>query len=256
MDYTVAAVDEALGLLDMVAAHPGLGVTELAKRSGNTKARAFRLLCTLEGRGFVERRGDPAVYKLGNRTLLLGAAAREQIDLVSLAQPHLEALGALFNETVHLRARDGLTSVCIALRESTQDIRVSTHLGKRRPLHAGSSGKVILAFSPEELRQAILNSELTRYTPATLVQRSKLAQELAKVKSQGYATSTGEVSPDIRSVAVPVRDATGQVVATLGLSAPAARASDEVMSSYVKALVDKAAVLSRELGFRGGNGGD
>ena len=255
MDYTVAAVDEALGLLDMVAEHPGLGVTELAKRSGNTKARAFRLLCTLEGRGFVVRHGDPAVYKLGTRTLLLGAAAREQIDLVSLSQRHLEALGALFNETAHMRVRDGLTSVCVALWESTQDVRVGTHIGKRRPLHAGSSGKVILAFSPEELRQAILDSELIRYTPATLVQRSKLDQKLAKIKAQVYATSSGEVSPDIRSVAAPVRDATGQVVATLGISAPAGRTNDETVARFVKALVDKAALLSGELGFRGGVAG-
>lgn len=248
MEYTVAAVDEALGLLSLVAEHPGLGVTELARRSGNTKARAFRLLSTLEGRGFVERQGESAVYHLGHKTLLLGLAARDQISLVSRAQRHLDELGRRFNETVHIRVRDGLESVCVALWESGQDVRVSTHIGKRRPLHAGSSGKVLLAYGPEEIRQAILSSELERYTPNTIVQRSKLAQELTKVKAQGYATSFAEVAQDIRSVAAPVRDATGQVVATLGLSVPSTRASEATMKTFIDAVVGAAAVLSRELG--------
>jgi IclR family KDG regulon transcriptional repressor len=230
MDYTVAAVDEALGLLFLVAENPGLGVTELAKRSSNTKARAFRLLSTLEGRGFVQRHGDPAVYKLGHRTLLLGIAAQSQIDLVSLAQRHLNELGQRFNETVH--------------------VRVGTHLGKRRPLHAGSSGKVILAFGSDDIREAILNSELTRYTPQTIVQRGKLAQELAKVKAQGYATSFGEVATDIRSLAVPVRDAKGQVIATMGMSVPANRAGEDAMATFVQEVVAKARLLSAELGYR------
>jgi IclR family KDG regulon transcriptional repressor len=250
MDYTVAAVDEALGLLFLVAENPGLGVTELAKRSSNTKARAFRLLSTLEGRGFVQRHGDPAVYKLGHRTLLLGIAAQSQIDLVSLAQRHLNELGQRFNETVHVRVRDGLESVCVAMYESTRDVRVGTHLGKRRPLHAGSSGKVILAFGSDDIREAILNSELTRYTPQTIVQRGKLAQELAKVKAQGYATSFGEVATDIRSLAVPVRDAKGQVIATMGMSVPANRAGEDAMATFVQEVVAKARLLSAELGYR------
>lgn len=248
MEYTVAAVDEALGLLVIVAAQPGLGVTELARRSGNTKARAFRLLCTLEGRGFVERHGDPAVYKLGHQALLMGVAAHEQISLVNQAQRYLRELHDLFNELVQVRVRDGLETVCVAMVESTQDVRVSTHVGRRRPLHAGSSGKVHLAFGPEEIRQAVLASDLQRFTPHTLVQRSKLSQELAKIRTQGYATSMSEVSMDIKSVAAPVRDASGEVVATLGLSAPANRATDKLMSAFVEGVVSRANALSRDLG--------
>jgi DNA-binding IclR family transcriptional regulator len=127
---------------------------------------------------------------------------------------------------------------------------VGTHLGKRRPLHAGSSGKVILAFGPEEIREAILNSELARYTPQTIVQRGKLAQELAKVKAQGYATSNAEVATDIRSVAAPVREAKGQVIATLGMSVPANRAGEEAMAVFVREVVASARLLSAELGYR------
>jgi len=248
MEYTVAAVDEALGLLVIVASQPGLGVTELARRSGNTKARAFRLLCTLEGRGFVERHGDPAVYKLGHQALLMGVAANEQISLVSRAQRYMRELHDLFNELVQVRVRDGLETVCVALVDSTQDVRVSTHVGRRRPLYAGSSGKVHLAFASEDIRQAVLTSELQRFTPNTLTQRSKLLQELNKVRTQGYATSISEVSLDIKSVAAPVRDSSGEVIATLGLSSPASRTDDKLMKSFVDAVVSRANSLSRDLG--------
>lgn len=250
MDYTVSAVDEALGLLLLVADSPGVGVTELAKRSNNTKARAFRLLSTLEGRGFVQRYSDPPVYKLGHRTLLLGFAAQSQIDLVSLAKRHLQELGEHFNETVQLRVRDGLETVCVALWESTHEVRVGARLGKRRQLHAGSSGKVFLTFGPAEIREAILASELVRFTPQTIVQRGRLAKELAKVRAQGYATSNSEVSREICSVAAPVWDARGEIVATLGLSVPASRTSDSKMEAFAKGVVAKARQLSADLGHK------
>lgn len=249
MEYTVAAVDEALGLLIIVGNAPGLGVTELARRSGNTKARAYRLLTTLEGRGFVQRRGDPAVYQLGNQALLMGLAAQEQVGLVTLANPHLQELLRAFNETVHLRIRDGVESVCVALAESTRDVRVGTHVGKRRPLYAGSSGKLLLAFADEDVQQHVLNGDLAKLTSNTLP-KTKLVRELAQIKAQGYAMSLGEVSAEIHSVAAPVRDASGEVIASLGISAPVGRGTEKQLKAFADKLLQRAGALSKELGYR------
>ena len=249
MEYTVAAVDEALGLLIQVAEEPGLGVTELAKRSGNTKARSFRLLTTLEERGFVERYGASAVYRLGHKALIVGLAAREQISLVGQSVAHLAELGRLFNETAQVRVRDGLETVCIAIWESHHDVRVVAQIGRRRPLHAGSSGKLFLAFASEDTRQAVLASPLQRYTPNTIVQRSKLSQDLAKIRSQGYATSDSEMSENVLSISAPVRDSTGQMVAAIGMSVPSARVQDR-MPKFISGVVAAAAALSAELGWR------
>ena len=103
MDYNVASVDEALGLLMLVAQNPGLGVTELSKRSEITKARAFRLLSTLERRGFVQRSGDAATYHLGYNALLVGLAADEQVSLVRQAGKYLQQLASqvLLVQTLH-----------------------------------------------------------------------------------------------------------------------------------------------------------
>lgn len=250
MDYTVAAVDEALGLLFLVAQYPGLGVTELAKRSENTKARTFRLLTTLENRGLVQR-DSLATYTLGHRVLHLGIAAQEQVSLVRLAHDILRNIGAKFDESVQIRVRDGLHSVCVARRESTQVLRVHSDVGNRRPLHAGAASKLLLAFAPEEIQQAVLASELQRFTPNTIVHRSKLAQELARIRTQGYATSFGEMTLDAVAVGAPVYDVGGNVVAALSVSAPNSRVSKNVLQSIVDLVIASARELSAALGYSG-----
>src|SRR5688572_21110112 len=100
MEYTVAAVQEALAVLMIVAHNPGLGVTEIAKRSGNTIARTFRLLATLESASFVQRDKDATTYSLGHIALVLGLAAQEQVSITRLAEKYLDTLQARFNETI------------------------------------------------------------------------------------------------------------------------------------------------------------
>ncbi len=250
-DYTVAAVDEALALMLLVAQNPGLGVTELAERSGNTKARTFRLLYTLEQRGMVHKDPQASLYSLGYKALYLGVAAQEQVGLVRIAGSELREIGAKCNENVQLRVRDGLETVCVARWESTQAVRVHGNVGNRRPLHAGASGKVLLAFAPEEVRQAVLSSTLARYTDETITQRSKLAQELSKIVKLGYAVSIAEMSPGAVAVAAPVRDHTGEVVASLGIAGPASRISDEDVPKLVELALGHAQHLSASMGYSG-----
>lgn len=247
MDYTVAAVDEALKLLFLVAQAPGLGLTELAKRSGITKARAFRLLTTLEQRDLVRRRGDPATYVLSFRALHLGAAATAQIDLVQAVQEPLARLGAMFNETCAVRVRDGLETVCVAKWESTQSLRVHGEVGRRRPLHAGASSKLLLSFAPSDVVEAVMAMERPRFTATTPVSKAALAQEMKKVRSDGYALSIGERAADTAAIAVPVRDAGGEVVAALSISMPATRMTQRI-DPFLQALQDQASEASRRLG--------
>lgn len=248
MDYTVAAVDEALSVLFLVAQYPGLGVTELAKRSDNTKARTFRLLCTLEQRGLVQR-DSSACFTLGYKVLHLGVAAQEQVSLVRLANSYLHDIGGRCNENVQLRVRDGLDSVCIARWESTQAMRVHSDVGNRRPLHVGASSKVLLAYAPDEIRQAVLTSELQRFTSGTIVTRSKLAQELNKIKSQGYGISTGEYSDGAVAIAAPVFDVSGSMVAALSIAGPSSRIGRNDQQRFIDLVVSSARELSRALGY-------
>ena len=197
MDYTVAAVDKALGLLFLVAQHPGLGVTELAKRSGNTKARAFRLLGTLEQCGLIRRQADSAGYSLGYKALLLGSAAQEQLSLVRMAKASLPDFVKRCNESVLVRVREGLETVCIAWLDAPHAVRVHTQMGNRRPLYAGASGKLLLGHAPPQIQEAapqylLIPAESVAKIGA-LIQRQQAEIERLK-RGTGCASGNAEKS--------------------------------------------------------------
>ncbi|WP_395699433.1 IclR family transcriptional regulator [Aquabacterium sp.] len=252
MDYTVAAVDEAIKLLFAVAAEPGLGVTELSKRTGITKARAFRLLSTLEQRGLARRHGDNPVYRLGLQALRLGASAAAQLDVVREANLALQELGSALNEMVILRVRDGLESVCVARWESTQPLRVHDEIGHRRPLYAGASGKLLLAHAPQAVVDAVFEAPRERFTLQTPVSRTALQREIARVREQGYAVSAGEFAKDTTALAVPIFDDEGGIEAALSVSAPSSRMDERRQRACLSLMRSKAEEVSRRLGWRPG----
>lgn len=252
MEYTVAAVDEAMKLLFAVAAEPGLGVTELSRRTGITKARAFRLLSTLEQCGLARRHKGTAVYRLGLQALRLGASAAAQLDVVREANPALQELGAALDEMVMLRVREGLDSVCVARWESSQPLRVHDEIGRRRPLYAGASGKLLLSFAPAEVLEAVLEAPRERFTAVTPVSRSALQREIARVREQGYAVSSGEFAKDTTAVAVPIFDDEGGLAAVMSVSAPSSRMDERRLRACLGLMRGKAEEVSRRLGWRPG----
>lgn len=248
MDYTVAAVDEAIKLLFLVAQQPGLGLTELARRAGITKARTFRLLSTLEQRDLVKRRGDPATYFLSLQALHLGAAAHAQNELLQVVREPIERLAQRLNETVAVRVLEGLETVSIARRQSTQTLRVHGEVGQRHKLHAGASSKLLLAFAPLEVLEAVLAMDRERFTPNTPVSKAALLRELKLVQGRGYSVSVGERELETAGMAVPIRDGSGGVVAALTISLPASRLAGRE-KEFLQALQAEAQEVSRRLGY-------
>ncbi|MFC7518847.1 IclR family transcriptional regulator [Herbaspirillum sp. GCM10030257] len=249
MTYTVDAVAKALELLFLVAQEPNLGVTELAKRSGNTKARAFRLLGTLEQSGLVRRKEPLATYSLGYKALFIGAAAQEQVSVTQVAKARLPEIGMKLNESVLVRVRDGLESACVAWWDAPHAIRIHSQLGERRPLYAGSSGKLLLAYAPSDIQEEVLRQERPQFTANTPSKRAQLEKEIEKVLKQGYSYSAGERTPDTVSVAAPIRDASGTVIASLAMTSPSSRVPVERLPEYAKALIEAADQFSVELGY-------
>ncbi|GAB3625735.1 IclR family transcriptional regulator [Pandoraea terrae] len=250
MDYKVASVDTALSLLSLVGECPGLGVTELSQRAGLNKSRAFRLLATLEMHRWVVREGDPVTYVLGPQALVLGVAAHEQVNLVKIAHRHMQTLGRALNENIQLRVRDGLESLCVARVESTHELRMHGVVGNRRPLYVGASGKVLLAFSADDVRAQVLGRPRRRFTSGTLTERDELFTELGNVRSKDCAVSFGELTPEAVSVAVPVRDATGEVVAALSASGPSSRMTRALLPDIAARLSACAVAISAGLGYQ------
>jgi IclR family transcriptional regulator, KDG regulon repressor len=245
--YQVQVVERALQLLTLVADRQGLTLTELARRSGNSKARTFRLLHTLEAAGFILRKGSEPGFRLGYQALRLGVRAAEQIDLVRVAQPVVEAIGHRCDETVQLRVRDGRDSMCICRWETDKIVRYHTEVGRRVPLHAGS-GRLLLAFAPAELQREVLAAPLMGFTPNTPVNTEQLARELAEIRKEDLCVSQGELEAGAISAGAAVRDATGEVVAVFIVAAPIARVPEARLAELVALAREGAAAVTRGLG--------
>jgi len=248
--YFVDAVDRALNLLLTVSQEADLGVSEIARRSGDSKARAFRLLHTLEARGFLTRSDNGVGYRLGVAALALGTSAAEHLDIVRLSRPMMAELGKKIRETVQLRLRDGRESICVAKWSPDRDIQVNAVIGRRRPLHVGSS-KVLLAYLDQTEREAFLRGPLERFTPNTIVDAKKLRQRTEQIRREGFSISRGEVTEDLISFSAPIFDALGQIAAALNVGAPASRVPEAQHAEIGEAVMDAARKISEAIGFSG-----
>lgn len=250
MTYTVHAVDRALALLELLAEARELGVTEIAERTGQTKSLVFRLLYTLEQRGYVHKDPTRRTYSLGYRPLYLAHQTRHHSQLISTAEIHLDHLAEVTQENVLLVVREELTCVCIAMRQSPQPLRLFAEVGKAGPLHAGGGPKVLLAYAPKTVRDTVLASDLQGFTATSIQDPAKLEQALERICRDGWTISLGELDPSAFSIAAPIRDHTNSVVAALSIAGPMSRLDDHRRELYRDQLLDAAATLSQGLGYR------
>ncbi|GGP13337.1 IclR family transcriptional regulator [Nonomuraea glycinis] len=242
------AIDKALVILESLETGRGnRSLASIAAATGLPKSTVHRILAILERRAYVQQDAFKD-YSLGPKIIALGAFAGERSPLVSAAGPLLDRLVRDWGETVHLGilVEDSLLYVD---RREPQDIAVRL-VAAPSPLsqpHASAGGKVLLAFGDERLLDTVIAGGLTRYTAATIVDPDRLKAELARVRESGYATSEQERNEGVRAVAVPVRNRSGAVVATISAAGPTQRMTDEKLHSLRVALAQAAATLSPAL---------
>jgi IclR family KDG regulon transcriptional repressor len=207
----------AAAILDsFTVERPELGVRDLARRLGLSPATAGRLLATLHSAGILRQNEATRAYALGVKVLSWASVFSSTLDVRSKARPVLEQLHRQTRESVSLYIRDGVERVCVERIESLQQIRVVVRVGERMQLYAGASGKVLLAFLPREQRKKLLAElDLVRLTENTLCDRKRLERDLLEILERGYAISLGERVSGAASVAAPIFDVSGSVVASL-----------------------------------------
>lgn len=249
-DYSIAAVDRSLDLLEALARLGPGSLAALAEAAGCTRTAAFRLLRTLQARGFAIQDEARGVWRLGARWGVLGRAASEQGALSATAMPFLAALGKATGENVYLRVREGMESETVAIYQTDPAIRMYSEVGKRGPLHAGSS-RILLAFAPEAVQTQLLAQRLNRYTPATRTDPTWIAADLQRIRTRGYLITSDEVVAGSVGIAAAVRDAVGAVVAVLHISAPSMRMRPPRPRALLPQVMDAAAKLSEALGAVG-----
>jgi IclR family acetate operon transcriptional repressor len=239
-------------LLDFLEAPDSLGVSALARDLRLSKAVVHRILRTLVQRGLLETDADTREYRLGPSAAALGARALRGLDLRTTAMPVLRELQRDTGETTTVSAHVPGGRVYLDQVESAREIKMTVELGRRFPLHAGSSSTCILAFLPDEEMQAVLAGPLDLMTHRTIVDAAGLRQRIRDVRAHGFACSDGERQEGAGSVAAPVFGMDGLVKGAISVCGPAARVDSAARDRFVPLLTSAADRISRELGWRGG----
>lgn len=246
----VQSVDRALAILDILAVRGEAGVTEIAAELDVHKSTAFRLIGALESRRLVEQVAERGKYRLGFGIVRLAGATTARLDLPRESQPVCERLATELDETVNVAIMDAGQAINITQVYGTAAVTTRNWIGQRTPLHATSSGKVLLAWATDADLEAALDT-LERYTPNTITSRSKLAAELDMIRANGWGSTAEELEIGLNAVAAPIRDGTGDVIAAVSVSGPAYRLTVDSFADVAEKLCAGAAEISSRIGYFG-----
>ncbi|WP_276356680.1 IclR family transcriptional regulator [Cohnella caldifontis] len=241
---TVRAVERALDILICFTSKSEWGLSEIASEVGLHKSTVFRLMATLEDRGFVIRDEATEKYRLGLRILELSSNLSREGDPSVVLLPGMERLRDEIGETVSLYVRDGNERVRIQAVQSAQAIRRVAPVGARMPLSVGASSKVLLAFAEEPVRKEAMADPAW---PAS-VDRAAYVRQLDEIRAAGYATSFEEREPGAAAVSAPIFNRAGKLAAALAVSGPSNRLTPDVMHRHAPAIMEAAQRMGKLLG--------
>lgn len=246
--YAVQVVGRALDVLEVLrdAGRP-LGLQEIAARLDAAKSSTFRLLCTLEQRGYVERLGHERRYCIGPAWLTYRRDSPfQRALLVETALPVMERLWKAFEETVNLGVLHDGEVFYLQMLESPRPFRMAAQAGSRSPLHSTAIGKAIAAFLPDKEVDAIVQTRgLPALTPRTIVAAAAWKRELSRVRARGYAEDKGETESGASCIGAPILVGQ-QVVGAISISGPTSRVQF-LKPTASKALVEACATVSNLL---------
>jgi len=252
-NYVIQSVAHSLDVLEQFNGNVDeIGVTELSKRLKLHKNNVFRLLATLEARGYIEQNKLTENYRLGLRCLQLGQTFIQQMGLLAQSKGVLKHLSKTTRESVFVAIRRGAGIIPLDFVEPSRAVRAVSCLGTALPAHCTAAGKVYLAFEVEGGLGQSLAERLDRYTEKTIVERPALMEQIKEIGAAGYAVERGEFSEDVNSVAVPIRDYTRTLVGALAVVGPNHRLTDEAIENDIMpAILRAGSELSKRLGFPG-----
>lgn len=245
----VASLDRGLSVIRAFdAAHPSLSLSDVARATGLSRASARRFLHTLVALDYV--RTDGRLFSLRPRILELGYAYLSSVTLPEISQPHLQALSDEVGESSSVSVLEPPDVVYVARASVRRIFRISINVGTRYPAFATSMGRVLLADKPREWVESYFKNEtLDPLTPSTITDFSQLGRALDEVARQGYAIVDQELEVGLMSIAVPIRDPEGTVVAAMNIPTPAAAWTEQrLRDELLPALRRTAEQIEAELG--------
>jgi IclR family KDG regulon transcriptional repressor len=244
----VQSLGRAFGILEEIARHrEGIGLAELSKLVGLHNSTTFHLAKTMVSLGYVRQEKDSKRYRIGRPLFALAASALDEIEMVHVATPVLEELSRETGESGHFAVRMGDAVVVIARTSGPGAFQLTDRVGVVRPAHCTALGKIILAsLSPDQLGRFLERIDMTPSTHKSITDVAILEREIVEIRRTGIAYDDGEFNPEVRCVAVPVTNFTGQTIGALGISGPIWRMSN--LQSRAAIVQAAASRLSIEFG--------
>lgn len=247
---SIQSVERALKILFLLAdAETPLTVGQIAEQLDVHSSTASRLLGTLAQQHVVAHNGSS--YRLGLGLLHLAHVVLSELDIRTVAHPHLQRLAQDTGFTVYLATMFDEVEIYLDQVNADQTVSRSSWIGYTIPLHTASSGKVLLAHLPADRLKAILERGLAACTRHTITNANTLLEQLQIVRERGYATSCDEYVMGFSSVAAPVFDRSGENVAAVSLSGASSVLPPERLDELAPRVVATSSVISLELGYKG-----
>jgi IclR family pca regulon transcriptional regulator len=240
-----------LGAFDQ--SHPRLGIADLARITGLSKSTIYRLVYTLRSLGYVILDGQGHKYTLGPKVLDLGFAVLSSLDIREIAQPYLLRLSHLVKETVNLAVLDEWNLVYVERIKTQQIVNINLHVGSRLELYNTAMGRVLAAFRSDSWLKQYLKylKKIPEAEPYWKNNGGKLLKILSKVRNKDFSLNNQELTPGLLSVASPVRNREGQVVAAVNIAVSSSRYSVETLKKeMILPLRQTTQAISLALGFR------
>lgn len=240
---------KGLQLLEELAdREDAVGVSELALQLGMGKSNVHRTLQALVELGYVINEDGRGSYRASLKMWELGARMIARLDVRQAALPAMHWLLEETRETVHLSVLDGEQVMYVDKLDSPEPVRAYSEIGGRAPAYCVATGKVLLAWRERpQPRLHPVNSKREAFTPATIIDAAEMTQELARIRTQGYAVNRGEWRASVWGVAAPITDGTGRVVAAIGVSGPATRIKPAGIRLLAKAVTEAARRIANTL---------
>jgi DNA-binding IclR family transcriptional regulator len=238
-------------LRELAAAGGPLGVSELARRVGESRARIHRHLITLRDEGLLAQEGAGERYRLGWVLFELGQAAAQQFDIADIAAPALRALRSASGLTVLLGQRAGDEIIMSHAFESENMIAVTARRGLRVPAHGSAAGRVMLAYASAEDQQRILSRPLASLTPRTLTNKAQIRERLVQIRQRGYDWADNESQFGVNSIAAGVFSEPGKLAAVITVIGTELQVPVPPQAPLLEQVTGCAAAVSQLLGARG-----
>lgn len=245
----VKSVDKALRIVQLFINSESLSFTEICQQADLPKATAFNLIETLEVHKYLHRNPNGR-YALGRTLLELGNLYTSRLHLRDIAYPIMQRMSEITNQTSQLTMLSDLNVVYLEKVDSSGLIQLNTRIGSTFPAHCTATGKIMLAFLPEdELNSLLQNRPLTKMTAYTITDKDALKENLAETRRNGYSVDNRESNDQIMAFGAPIRDSSGKVIAGISLTG-LATSFISTSEKSLNCLLEGAGKISKILGYK------